>query len=801
MSDLILDIKSGVRQFGRAPGVTLAAVFTLAVGIGATTTVFSFVAAVMSLASPAADMDRLVGVWTHNRGEAETKNLVPPADVLDWRARATAFEAVAAWRRSGFSLSSAGTSTVRVNAMEVLPEYFDVFRWRPALGRRFTAEDARPGAPRVLVLSHTFWRDQFAEDPGVVGRTVRLDGEPATIVGVLPPTVNASSVLVPLAIDDRADDRASRTLFVFARLRPGVSIEHARDQMSAIGAALEAEHPATHRGWTVNVRPLQEEFVGPQARVIFALLLAAVVTVLLIGCANVANLLLARGAARRGEMAVRLALGANAWRLARQLIVESALLTLLGAAASLVVARWGLSILLAQAPLESAWVSGTTVNVRMLLVTLAGSALAVLVAGLAPALVARRTSLMAGLYASSRGGAADSARRLTRTLVGAEVALAVLLLVLAGLSTRSLIAIEQLDPGFDARQLMTARVSLPERMPSATAAQWVAGALAEMRRLPGVEHVGATSRLPFAGSRFNPNLGLEIEGHAATDERGVFAVDYAVTPGYFEAIRVPLLEGRRFTAADGPNAPGVVIVNRAMARRYWGDRPALGGRLRFGGGASPGPWHTIVGVVADMRNDDADQPPLPYVYVPMSQRPVHSLSFAMRTAGDPAGLAGPLRQALQTFDPDQALFEMKTMEAVVEEDLGQTRLLIRMMEVFAVIALGLAGVGIWGVLAQAVGQRTREIGLRMALGATARDVVGMIGAQGLVPVGVGLTIGLALGLAAAQLLRSVLFQVSPADPVTIVGTLASLSAVAVLAALGPAVRAARLDPLEALREE
>lgn len=802
MSDLMLDLKSGLRQLARAPGVTLAAVLTLAIGIGATTTVFSFVAGVMSLASPAADMDRLVGVWSHNRAEAETKNLVSPADVLDWRARAQVFEAVAAWRRRAFSLSSAGSSPVRADAMEVSPEYFDVFRWRPALGRTFTAEDVRPGSPRVLLVSHAFWRDQFAEAPDTVGRTVRVDGEPATIIGVLPPGLAAASVLAPLAIDHLGEDRGSRTLFVFARLRPGVSIEQARSEMTTIGAALEAEHPATHRGWTINVRPLQEEFVGPQARLVFALLGAATITVLLLGCANVANLLLARGVARRGEMAVRLALGANAWRLGRQLVVECALLAFLGGTASLVVARWGLSVVLAQVPpVESALASGTTINVRMLLLTFAASVMATLVAGLAPALVARRASLMSGLYASSRGGTTDSAHRLMRTLVGAEVALAVLLLVLAGLLTRTLISLERLDPGFDTRHLLTARVSLPERTSASAASQWVAGALDEVRRLPGVEHAGATSRLPFAGSRFNPNLGLEIDGYVPSDQRGVFAVDYAVTPGYLEAIRVPLIEGRHFTDADGPDAPGVVVVNQAMARRYWGSRPAIGGRLRFNTGASAGEWHTIIGIVADIRNDDADQPPLPYLYMPLAQRATRDISFAARTAGDPAGLAAPLRVALREFDPDQAIYDIRTMEALVEEDLGGSRVLIQMMDVFAAIAIGLAGIGIWGVLAHAVGQRTREIGLRVALGGTARNVVGLVVSQGLMPVGVGLTIGMALALAASHVIRNVLFQVSPTDPLTLAATGALLALVAVAATLGPALRALRVDPLVALRDE
>lgn len=794
------DIKIGLRQLMRAPGVTMAAIVTLAVGLGATTAVLTFVAAVLSLASPSADMDRLVGVWSHNRAETETKNLVSIGDFVEWRVRATSFEAMAAWRDRAFNMSG-GATAERVRATEVSPAYFDVFRWTAAIGRVLGPDDARPGAPRVVVLSQPFWRDHFGQSPDVIGHMIRLDGDPATIVGVLPATVVSSSMFTPLVVDDRAADRMARTLFVMARLRTGVSIEQARAEMTAVGAALESEHAGTNRGWTVNTRPLQEEFVGPQARFVFALLAATVLTVLLIGCVNVANLLLARGVTRQGEMAVRRALGANGWRLTRQLLVECGLLTACGAIASVLVAQGALSVMFAMLPVESPWVADGGIDVSVLVFTLVGATIATLAAGVVPALHARRANLLIGLHATSRS-AAVSPRRLTRALVGAEVALAVLLLVMAGLLTRTLIALERLEPGFDVTHLLTARVSLPERLPESRASQWVAGALAEIERLPGVAAAGATSRLPFAGSRFNPNLGLEIEGYVPTDDRGVYAVDYSVTHGYFDTIRIELVDGRRFTPADRSDGPPVAAINQAMAARYWGTRSPLGSRIRIGAASSPSaPWRTIVGVVGNIRNDDADQPPLPYLYLPFAQRPVNSVSFAIRTSRDPTAIAGALRQALRVFDPDQALYDVQTMEAVLAGDLEQSRFLIRIMEIFAAIALGLAGVGIWGVLAQAVGQRTREIGPRVALGATAREVIRMVVLQGLVPVGLGLIVGLALGLAAARVMRNVLFEVSPTDPTTLAVTCALLILVAVAAALGPAARAARLDPLVALRDE
>jgi predicted permease len=793
---MIQDLRTAVRQFLRAPAVTLAAVVTLAVGIGATAAVFSFVTAVMSASSPAPDMDRLVALWSHNRAEMETKGLVSPADFFEWSARARSFEHVAAMRGGAFNLSGVGTP-LRVDASLVTPGYLDIFRWRPAMGRSFTAADAQPGAPRVVMLSDAFWRNLLGARADVLGQDVRLDGEPATIVGILPPMPAASGILVPLPLGDLREERSARTLFVWARLNPGATIDSARAEMSAIGDALEREFPATNRGWSVNTQPLQDEFVGPQARLVFALLAGTVAIVLVIGCVNVANLLLARGAARRGEMAVRLALGAGGWRLVRQLLVECALVALCGAALSLVVSRWTLALLGSLGPLESPWVANGGVNPRGLALTFAVALAATLIAGLGPGLAARRVDLLAGLQTSGRSGAAGT-RRLTRWLVGAQVAMAVMLLVMAGLASRTLMALEALEPGFDMDNVLTASITLPESMPLPAAAQWFDGALTRARQLPGVVAAGAASRLPFAGSRWNPNRQLEIEGQNLRDLEGGWAVDYIVTPGHLEALRIGLIEGRAVGDADGATAPPVVVVNQTMARRFWPNRSPVGARLR----QSPGdPWRTVVGVVADVRNDDADQPPVPYLYTPLAQRPVRTMSLTLRTAGDPLTLAHPLRRVLAEHDPDQALYDVRTMRAIWEADLAGTRTLIRVMGALALIALGLAGLGVWGVAAQAVGQRTREIGLRVALGANAAQVGRLIAWQGLLPIAGGVVLGLAGGLALGRVMRSILFQVSPSDPVTLAMTLAALMVVGVAATLGPALRAARLDPVVALRTD
>jgi putative ABC transport system permease protein len=381
------------------------------------------------------------------------------------------------------------------------------------------------------------------------------------------------------------------------------------------------------------------------------------------------------------------------------------------------------------------------------------------------------------------------------------VALAVALSVVAGLATRTLIALEQLEPGFEIDNALTASVTLPEAMPPEAVRRWMEEALSRARRLPGVISAGATSRLPFAGGRWNPNRGLEIEGQAPTlNEESRFAVDYVITPGLLESLGVPLREGRLFADGDGTDAPLVAIVNETMARRFWATRSPLGARLRRGDDP-PGQWRTVVGVAGDIRNDDADQPPLPYVYLPLPQETRRTMTFTLRTASDPGGFAPALRSSLTEFDPNQPLYDVRTMREVWEEDLRGSRILIQVMGALALVALGFAGLGIWGVAAQSVGQRTREIGVRMALGATAPGVGAMIAAQTAWPLIAGLAVGLLSGLGLGRVMRSILFQVTPTDPLTVAGTLTALTLVAVVATIGPAIRAARLDPVSALRAE
>ena len=640
----------------------------------------------------------------------------------------------------------------------------------------------------------------MASQPDLVGTTVRLDGEPTTIVGILPPDPVDDGILVPLRLQDAADERAARSLFVWARLKDGVALEQARAELEAIGRTLESEHPETNHGWTVNTRPLQEEFVGPQARLVFGLLFAMAVAVLLVGCVNIANLLIARGVARQAEITIRMAIGASRWRLIRQLIVECAVIALLGGAASLLFGRAVLGVLVGSFPVNSPWVASPGLNPRMLAVTTVTALVATLAAGLLPALAAGRVSLLSGLHAGGRT-AVGSSRRVARILVGTQVAMAVVLLLIAGLLTRTIGALQRLDPGFDVTHLLTAQVALPERTTDAEVLRWFEGAIGRASSLPGVTAAAAASRLPFAGSRFNPNRGLVVEGQAPQAiADATFAVDYVVTPGYFAAMKLPVVEGRDFAPGDGGGAPLVAVVSQTLARQRWPGRSPVGARLRQGDEPA-GTWRTVVGVVADVRNDDADQPPLPYLYLPLAQQPTRELSLVVRTAGDPERAAPALRQAIAEFDANQPLFDVRSMQAILDADLQGSLVLVQVLNAFAMAALGLAGLGIWGVAAQVVAQRTREIGLRVALGASTAQVLRATAWLLLPQVALGSLTGLAVGLGVARLLRSVLFQVSPADPVTIAATVAALTTVAAVALLGPARRAARVDPVIALRQE
>jgi putative ABC transport system permease protein len=804
MSTLLQDVRFAVRTLRRTPGFAAIAVLTLALGIGATAVVFSWVSTVLAAASPVADMERHAAVWSHNRTQGETKNVVSPHDFVEWRRRQQSFERFGALRRGAVNLSGA-TEPVRVAAQFASADMLDVLGTRPALGRGFTADDEHPGAPLVVILNHRVWQDRFGGRTDVLGREVLLDGRPATVVGVLSLDYVNPELTIPLTIDPNSPDHLERNLFVFARLRPTVTLDGARAEMTAIGAQLERERPDTHRGWGVNTRPLQEEFVGPQARVVFALLAAAAAAVLLIGCANIANLLLARGLTRAREVAVRTALGASRGRLVQQMLVESLVLALAGAVLGLLVAQWGLGLLRALFVADIRIMERAVVDGRVLAFAAIAAVLSSVFFGLLPALQTVRPDVNQALRQGSRTTGGVRTRQLRATLVASEVAMAVLFLVVSLLFMRTLAALQRIEPGFDSEQVLTLRLALPEARygTDASVATFYERVLDRLRGTPGVTTAGAGLRVPTAGSRWNPSRSLVIEGRPAREHETLFAADLTVTPGYLETLRIPLVAGRALTAADSQSAPLAVLVNQMTVRRYFDGNAAkaLGARIRLGDESRADTWRIVVGIVGSVRNDDIDSPPLPMVYVPLAQRPSREMTLVVRTTGDPLRFVDEARAAVASVDREQPVYDVKSMAQVLEEDMRQSVLLIGILGIFAGIALVLAALGIYGVVSHAVAQRTHEIGVRMALGAAVRDVVRLVARQGLTPVFIGLVLGLGAGVAVSRLMSGLLYGVTPTDPITYLSVVAILAGVALLACVAPARRAARVDPLIALRAE
>jgi putative ABC transport system permease protein len=807
LGDLTQDLRYGLRTLRRAPGFAVASTLTLALGIGATSVMFSWVTTILTAAAPVAQMNRLAFVWSHNRSQGETKTPVSLEDFVEWRRRQRSFDRFSAQRRGAVNLSGAD-QPVRATANFVTADFVDVFSQQPTLGRAFRPEEEQSGSPRVAILSDRFWRERFGGRIDVLGRELLLDGRPATIVGVLPKSDFTLDLMLPLVIDPAARDYAEHSVFVVARLRDGVPLEQARTDMEGIGEQLERELPDTHRGWGVNTRPAQEEFIGPQARLVLGLLAAAAGAVLLIGCANIASLLLVRGVARARELAVRTAIGAGRMRLLRQLLAENLLLAVAGTAAGLLVAQWGLGLLRATIggdPATRSIMERAVIDRRVLAFAAAACLLSTLLFGLLPALHTARLEVAQTLRAGSRPTGGLRARRLRDVLVAAEVAMAVLFLVVAMLFMRTVTALQRIEPGFDATNVLTLRVSLPEARYAADAAvaDFYDRVVERLRASQDVIAAGGGLRVPAAGSRYNPNRSVVIQGRTATPGETQFAADLTVTPGYLETLRIPLRRGRALTPADGAGAPLAVMVSEMMVRRYWNGLPdaSLGARIRLGDEPSPDVWRTVVGIVGDVRNDDIESPPLPMVYVPLAQRPAREMTIAVRTAGDPLAHVAAAREAVAAVDPEQPIYDVKTMAQILDEDLRQSVVLIAILGLFAGVALALAAVGIYVVVAHAVAQRTHEIGVRMALGATIGDVLPLVMRQGFAPVGAGLTVGIGAAIGASQLLREILYGVTPTDAVTYGSVMAILAAVALVACLAPARRAAKIDPLLALRSE
>jgi putative ABC transport system permease protein len=803
MESFIQDLRFGARMLFKNPGFTLIAVVTLALGIGVNTAIFSVVSAVLLRPLPYSEPDKLVMLWERRIREGSDNNAVAPADFRDWRARNQVFTNIAAMFVTSVDLSE-GNEPERVTAGQVSASFFEVLGVKPMLGRGFLAEEEQAGRNRVVIMNHDLWRRRFGADRNIVGRRISLSGAPVEVVGVLPPSFRFPNeeLALWLPLDANAQGMQTRLnhfLSVYARLKPGVTFSQAQAEMERIGAQLRQEYPQENDNHTAFVIPLREQLAGALRRPLL-ILFAAVGLVLLIACANVANLQLIRAAARQKELAVRAALGAGRRRIVRQLLTESALLAALGAMMGMLLAWWSLGMLTSLLPRGILHLTGARLDLRVLGFTLAISLLTGALSSLAALLQASSVKLNDTLKEGGRG-AGSAHQRARSAVVVVEVALAIVLLIGAGLLIRSFWKLQSVSPGFTPQNALTAQIVLPSaryREPEQRA-RFFQQLSEQARALPGVQAVGAISILPLGGGWSRTSIA--IEGRAEMTNLAAQARPRihprTVTPDYFQALGIPLLNGRFLTSKDDSNAPLVALINQTAAQRYWPGQNPLGHRVQIGGGA---PWREVIGVVGDVKDQGLDQEINPEVYFAWAQDPQRDGTLVVR-GQNVASLAPALRDQVHQLDKDLPLSNMRLLEEVVEGSIAAPRSYSLLLALFAGIALTLAAVGIYGVMAYGVSQRAHELGVRLALGAQTRDVLLLVLRQGLRMTLLGVALGLAAAWGLTRWMKNMLFEVSATDPLTVVFVTCFLVGVALLACYIPARRAMKVDPLTALRHE
>jgi putative ABC transport system permease protein len=794
------DFRFGVRTLVKSPGFSLVAILTLALGICGTAATFSVVDHVLLRPLPYPGADRVVDVSESAQGRRTT---VSPPNFIDWHNENVTFEALAGYQEDNLTLS-AGDQPERVDAAAVGPEVFDVLAMRPLFGRVFTKDEGRPGAAKVVAISHALWQRRFGSNPKLVGHTITLEGEAYTVVGIMPERFDfpdGIQLWVPLVLgpDDLSNNqRGAHYIRVVGRLKAGITPEQGQADLDRIERRLAEQYPDKVGEYTVRVEPLLDMFVGDVRRPLLVLL-GAVMFVLLIACANVSNLLLARATTRTGEIAVRSALGAGRRRIVAQLLAESLVLAAAGGLAGLMLTVWAVQALSTLAPQDLPRGVAFSLNPAVLTFAVAVSLLTGIVFGLVPAVVASRTDVASLLKDLRRGtGSAGRGRAIRNVLVSAEVALSLILLAGAGLAMRSFDRLMHVDPGFDPSHVLTFTIRLPEaRYSTFASAEAFFRELNGRLHRPGIVSSGAIFQPPLSPGGFGGSF--TIVGRPAGHDEGNAQVR-PVTAGCLETLRIPLLAGRRVDSSDRGGGPGVAVISQTAARRYWPDQNPIGRQLRIH--VSMGvkeQIREIVGVVGDVRTRALDQPFVPIIYVPASQYVADAMTFVVRTAGDPLTAVPVVTTELAALDRQVAMSRVRTMEDVVADSVAAPRFRTRILALFGVVALLLAAVGLYGVVAFSVTQRSAELGLRMALGAHRQDVLKLVLRQGLVPVGLGIGCGLVGAAALTSVMRALLYEVSALDPLTFAGVSSALLIVATLACYVPARRAMALDPVSTLR--
>ncbi|RKH60326.1 ABC transporter permease [Corallococcus interemptor] len=806
MEHLLGDLRYAWRSLRNAPGFVAVAVLTLALGIGANSAVFSVVKGVLLTPPPFRQPEQLVLLAPNFEafGLKEVSNSLP--EYRDMTTHTKAFASLAAFRPDDMTLTG-GDSPRRLHVVVATASFLPTLGVTPVLGRGFTQEEEVPGQDKVVVLSDSAWRTHFAKDPEVLGRVLRLDGVPRTVVGVLPPGAvypEDTEGVLPLAPTPEQQEesrRGNRFLSVMARLKPGMTLDAARTDLVRMGNARPADLVSRYRewGWSMSVKPLEDQVVGGVRETLW-LLWGAVGFVLLVACSSVANLLLARAVSRGREVSIRAALGAGRLRLVAQFLTESLVLSLVAGAVGLLLALWGTDALVATVGDSLPRAQGVKLDVASVLFTLAVSVLTGVLFGLVPALQASRVDLHAAMREGARATGSHRTGRLRAALVVAQVSLALVLLVGAGLFVKSFLALQRVDAGFESEGVLTGALALPKvQYPDpAKQAAFLQALLPRLQALPGVESAGLTNLLPLGGSA---DRSFDIDGRPRQPGEQWKAVEFrAATPGYLNALRVHLRQGRLLEDRDGPDAPWAVVINRSFADLFWPKGDALGQRLKLHGQDMQ--WTTVVGVVDDLREWGLDVPSRPAAYYSLSQLPDVSMGLAVRVkSGEPEAVRAQVEAEVRAVDADLPLFDVSPLTRRMDQSTGPRRLSALVMGLFAGVALLLAALGLSGVIAFSVSQRTRELGIRMALGAARGDVLRLVLAQGLRLSLMGVAVGLCLSLALARLLGSLLYGVSAGDPWTFGGVALLLTGVALAASWLPARRATRVDPIIALRAD